>query len=148
MRFRLPKTTSVNLQFAICILHFSICNLQAALIEFDSRRLARISVPVSYSIPAWLLFLQRSLGLGTRLRLAAKHGWQVPVDPHDSSQRYLAPARMNFCREPKWLPFRIGEKSVEWGEPLELLRFTRALPRRLCGAIGVCFPSVGLVVYH
>jgi len=43
----------------------------------------------------------------------------VLVDPNDPSQRYLAPARMNFCREPKWVPFRIGEGIVEWGEPLE-----------------------------
>lgn len=42
----------------------------------------------------------------------------VLVDPHDPSQRYLAPARMNFCREPQWLPFRIGDGKVEWGEPL------------------------------
>jgi putative DNA primase/helicase len=43
----------------------------------------------------------------------------VLVDPHDPSQRYLAPARMNFCREPKWVPFRIGEGKVDWGESLE-----------------------------
>jgi hypothetical protein len=43
----------------------------------------------------------------------------VLIDPHDRSQRYLAPARMNFCREPQWLPFRIGEGVVEWGQPLE-----------------------------
>jgi hypothetical protein len=43
----------------------------------------------------------------------------VLIDPHDRSQRYLAPARMNFCREPKWLPFRIGEGVIEWGQPLE-----------------------------
>jgi hypothetical protein len=42
----------------------------------------------------------------------------VLVDPHDPSQRYLAPARMNFCREPNWLPFRIGDGKVDWGEPL------------------------------
>jgi len=42
----------------------------------------------------------------------------VLVDPHDRSQRYLAPARMNFCDEPKWLPFRIGDGRVEWGEEL------------------------------
>jgi putative DNA primase/helicase len=42
----------------------------------------------------------------------------VLVDPHDPSLRYLAPARMNFCREPNWLPFRIGDGKVDWGEPL------------------------------
>jgi len=42
----------------------------------------------------------------------------VLVDPHDPSQRYLAPARMNFCREPNWLPFRIGDGKIDWGEPL------------------------------
>lgn len=42
----------------------------------------------------------------------------VLVDPHDPSQRYLAPARMNFCREPDWLPFRIGDGKVDWGGPL------------------------------
>jgi hypothetical protein len=43
----------------------------------------------------------------------------VLVDPHDRSQRYLAPARMNFCREPRWLPFRIGDGVVDWGQELE-----------------------------
>ena len=43
----------------------------------------------------------------------------VLVDPHDPSQRYLAPARMNFCREPAWLPFRIGDGILEWGAPLQ-----------------------------
>jgi hypothetical protein len=43
----------------------------------------------------------------------------VLVDPQDPSQRYLAPARMNFCREPQWLPFRIGEGIIDWGQPLE-----------------------------
>jgi hypothetical protein len=43
----------------------------------------------------------------------------VLVDPKDPSQRYLAPARMNFCREPKWLPFRIGEGVIDWGQPIE-----------------------------
>ena len=51
----------------------------------------------------------------------------VLVDPNDTSQRYLAPARMNFCREPKWLPFRIGEGTVEWGEPLEVDPVTKRL---------------------
>ena len=42
----------------------------------------------------------------------------VLPDPEDDERGYLAPARMNFCAKPPWIPFRRGAQ-VAWEAPLE-----------------------------
>src|SRR5262249_9487037 len=37
----------------------------------------------------------------------------VVDDPEDDDRRYLAPVRMNFWKEPQWLPFRIEKGRVQ-----------------------------------
>src|SRR5262249_35770973 len=38
-------------------------------------------------------------------------------DPEDDNRRFLAPVRMNFWKEPPWLPFRIEKGRVRWEAP-------------------------------
>jgi hypothetical protein len=44
----------------------------------------------------------------------ARWVWSILTDPDDPSRRLLAARRMNFCREPDGLAFRLTEDGVEW----------------------------------
>src|SRR5579872_303518 len=51
---------------------------------------------------------------GDRRNNAVRCVFSVVVDPSEAARRFLAPVRMNFCREPPWLAFDVTDEGVVW----------------------------------
>ncbi|HLJ10913.1 MAG TPA: AAA family ATPase [Planctomycetaceae bacterium] len=65
---------------------------------------------------------------GNRRSEAVRCLFNTVLDQDRESGRFLAPVRMSFCREPKWLPFEIVDGTLAWGAETESVPLSACRP--------------------
>ncbi len=86
----------------------------------DIARRCRVALLVT--VPAQCRFDARgALKVASRWPTdAARCAWCLVADPDDPSRRLLVARRINFCREPDGLAFRLNENGVAWEADSEI----------------------------